>query len=64
MSLKRLSHGMLLDAKCVMDDALPDLAEIRQLIPEMLHDVFDKAVARFEDSLCYADVSKRYKEIE
>ena len=61
---KRLHHGMLLDAKSVMDDALPDLEQIRELIPEVLHGQFDKLVATFEETLCYCDVSDRYTEIE
>jgi hypothetical protein len=53
---------MLLDSKSVMDDAMPDLEEIRELIPEKLHDNFDRLVARFEDTLCECDVSDEYTE--
>lgn len=58
---KTLRHGMLLDAKSVMDDAMPDLAEIKTLVPEILHEEFDKLVANFEDTLCHADVSSEYQ---
>jgi hypothetical protein len=62
--MKSLDHGMLLRAKNVMDDALPELAQIKELIPEMLHDKFDKMIASFEDTLCTADVSDQYVEKE
>ncbi len=60
--LAKLHHGMLLRAKNVMDDALPDLEQIRKLIPERLHGEFDKLIARFEDTLCTADVADEYTE--
>lgn len=60
--MKTLKHGMLLDAKSVMDDALPELAMLRELIPEKLHDEFDDIIASFEDTLCSADVSGDYVE--
>ena len=62
--LKTLDHGMLLRAKDVMDDALPDLAAIKELVPERLHKEFDHLVARFEDTLCGCDVSDQYVEKE
>lgn len=61
---RRLSHGMLLDAKAVMDNALPELAELKELIPECLHDKYEAIVDSFEDTLCSADVAKDYTEIE
>jgi hypothetical protein len=54
---------MLLDAKSVMDDALPELAEIKELIPEKLHVEFERVLERFEDTLCAADVSGDAKRI-
>lgn len=62
MSPKRLRHGMLLDAKSVMDDAMPDLDQIRELIPECLHGKFKKLLESFEDTLCGADVQDDYVE--
>ncbi len=62
--MKTLSHGMLLRAKNVMDDAIPELDQIKDLIPECLHDKFDKIIASFEDTLCTADVSDDYVEKE
>ena len=61
--MQSLRHGMLLDAKCVMDDALPDLDQIRELIPEKLHKEFERLVARFEDTLCECDVSRKYSDV-
>lgn len=57
-----LQHGMLLDAKSVMDDAMPDLEQLRELIPEKLHDEFESLLQRFEDTLVSADVQDRYEE--
>lgn len=57
-----LKHGMLLDAKHVMDNAMPDLDRLRELIPEVLHERFRKIVRALEDTLCAADVSDRFEE--
>ncbi len=62
--MNSLQHGMLLRAKNVMDDAMPELDQIKDLIPEILHDKFDKIIASFEDTLCTADVSDDYVEKE
>jgi hypothetical protein len=59
---RQLRHGMLLDAKRVMDNALPELVEIKQLIPEKLHEDFDRLLERFEDTLCTADVRNLFTE--
>lgn len=40
---------MLLDAKAVMDDAMPDLDQIRELIPERLHGELEKLQDRYEE---------------
>jgi hypothetical protein len=55
---KTLEHGMLLDAKSVMDDAMSELAELKEFIPECLHLKFEAALERFEDTLCEADIHK------
>jgi hypothetical protein len=60
--MRTLDHGMLLRAKNVMDDALPELEKIRELVPEVLHERLDKVIAGFEDTLCTADVSDDYEE--
>lgn len=39
-----------------------ELESVKELIPEKLHGEFDKIIARFEDSLCTADVSDEYEE--
>jgi hypothetical protein len=44
-------HSLILDGKQIQDDALPDLEYIRELIPEVLHDNFDRYVERFETTL-------------
>lgn len=62
MARRRLQHGMLLDSKSVMDNAMSDLDRIRELIPEKLHGEFRKLVELFEDTLCEADVAGRYEE--
>jgi len=59
---RELYHGMLLDSKSVMDDAMPDLDRIRELIPEKLHKEFEKMIAVFEDTLCSCDVASDYQE--
>ncbi len=61
--MKKLEQGMLLRAKNVMDDAMPMLDEIRELIPESLYGCFRKLLWQFEDLLCSADVSDEYQEI-
>ena len=60
--MKTLHHGMLLDAKFVMDNALCELEKIRELVPEVLHDRLDDVLEQFEDTLCSADVSDDYEE--
>lgn len=61
--MKTLQHGMLLDAKCVMDNALPELSRVRLLVPTLLHKELDKMLANFQETLCEADVSDQYEEI-
>ena len=60
--MRKLEHGMLLDAKSVMDNALPDLEQIRELVPEVLQHRLEEAIARFEDTLCECDVADEYVE--
>ena len=61
---KKVDHGMLLDGKSVMDDALPELQGLKALVPEKLHDELDRILDMFEDSLAGCDESARYKEID
>jgi hypothetical protein len=51
---------MLLDAKSVMDDALPNLEDFRELIAEVNHDDFERVVARFQADLAGCDVQEQY----
>lgn len=60
--LHTIGHGMLLDGKSVMDNALPELGKIRKLIPEVLHEEFEKIIASFEDDLAQCDVKDDYTE--
>ncbi len=60
--LRTLEHGMLLRAKHVMDNAMGELEQIKELIPVRLHAEFDKMIAQFEDTLCTADVQNDYQE--
>lgn len=62
---KRLEHGMYLDAKSVMDNAMPSLRqELRELIPSKLHGDLLEILDRFEDELVEADASDRLDEKE
>lgn len=61
---QQLEHGMILRAKNVMDDAMCELAAIKELIPEKLHGQFDRIIAGFEDTLCTADISDDVKLLE
>ncbi len=56
-----LRHGMLLRGKSVMDDAMPELEQIRELIPEKLHGEFGLLIREFEDTLCQCDVAEHYR---
>lgn len=58
--MKTLEHGMLLRSKSVMDDAMCELAELRELVPARLHGELDKVLAQFEDTLCECDVADEY----
>jgi hypothetical protein len=60
--MQRLEHGMLLDAKRVMDDAWGELEKIKRLVPEALHDELANLLQSFEDELAQCDVSDRYEE--
>lgn len=55
--LQTLEHGMILRSKNVMDDAMCELAAIKELVPECLHDRLERLIAQFEDTLCTADIS-------
>lgn len=57
-----VEHGMLLDGKSVMDDALPELQDLRELVPEKLHGHLDEVLERFKETLASCDVQERYEE--
>lgn len=62
--MRRLEHGMILRSKNVMDDALPELAAIKELVPECLHAKLDKIINSFHDSLCDCDISDDVERLE
>lgn len=64
MKLKYLDHGMLLDSKRIMDDAMSVLEDLQKLVPERLHDELDRIIRLFEHELVECDVSERYTEVE
>ena len=54
---KKLDHGMLLDAKKVMDDVLSDLQALYKMVPEKLHADLEQFITDLEASLAECDVS-------
>jgi hypothetical protein len=60
--MREVEHGMLLDGKSVMDDALPELQDLFELVPERLKDDLSEVLDRFKDTLAGCDVSSRYVE--
>jgi hypothetical protein len=58
---KTLDHGMLLDAKRILDNALPTLYGLRELVPEKLQDQLNEVLAAFERDLVECDVSNDYR---
>lgn len=59
-----IEHGMLLDGKSVMDDALPLLEELREYVAEVNHADFDKILTDFENDLAGCDVRDQYQPAE
>ncbi len=59
---RSLRHGMLLNAQLVMDNAMPDLVWLKDLVPVKLHGELAKVLADFEDTLCHCDVASDYEE--
>lgn len=64
MARRRIQHGMIFRAKNVMDDALPELGNLRELVPERLHGELDKVIALFEDTLCDCDISADVEQLQ
>jgi hypothetical protein len=62
MSRKTLEHGMLLDAKYVLDNAVPDLRDLYEMVPVMLHSQLEQFIKEFKSTLAECDVSDRYEE--
>lgn len=63
MKKQKVEQTMLLDGKKVMDEAMPELHAIRDLIADKLHCELDVIIKLFEAKLAECDVSSRYKEI-
>lgn len=59
-----ITNGMLLDAKQVMDDAIPDLQDLYELVPGKLHADLDAFIKDFKRTLACCDVADRYVEKE
>lgn len=63
--LKKLKHGMYLDAKFVMDNALPSLrVSLRDLVPCKLQEDLNRILFFFEDDLVEADISEKLEGID
>lgn len=61
----KLEHGMLLDGKYVMDDAMPFLRKrLEKMVPQELHNALREMLELFESELASADVSDRFEEIQ
>lgn len=54
---KKLQHGQLLDSKKVMDDAVPDLQDLYEMVPVMLHSDLEQFIKDFNSTLAECDVS-------
>jgi len=62
---KRLEHGMYLDSKSVMDNALPTLRQsLRDLVPSKLQGDLEEILDYFEHELVAADVSDRISDAD
>lgn len=62
MPKKTLDHGMLLDAKKVMDDAIPDLQDLYEMVPAILHTNLEVFIKEFKSTLAECDVADQYVE--
>lgn len=62
--MTKLNNSMLLDAKVIIDNFLPDLRQsLNKLIPPVLKGQLDTILSVFEDDLASCDVSSNYEEI-
>lgn len=59
---KKIEQWFLLDGKQVVEDALPELEYLRELIPEKLHGEFEKILEDFKAVLVECDVHDYYQE--
>ena len=46
-----LTNGMILDAKRIMDDVLPDMNELYEMVPHMLHPNLEQFIRDFRSGL-------------
>jgi hypothetical protein len=60
--MKSIEHWSLLDGKKVLDNAIPELQDLKKLIPEVLHGRFDTVINNFIGTLAECDVHKDYVE--
>jgi len=61
MKYMSVEQWHLLDGKSVLDDALPGLMEIYDLVPKGLHDDLNAILTLFKHDLALCDVSKEYE---
>jgi hypothetical protein len=55
---------LLLDGKMVNNDVLPDLQDLYEMVPIMLHSNLEVFIKEFKANLVKCDVSKKYMEID
>ena len=61
--VKNLVHGLLLDSKYVMDNAMPSLRKsLHNIVPVKLHEELDGILCVFEEELVECDVANDYVE--
>jgi hypothetical protein len=54
--VRNLKEGMTLDSKHIMEEAMPELERIRELVPERLHLDFEDILEDFEDEMAEAEI--------
>jgi hypothetical protein len=61
--VKKLVHGLLLDSKYVMDNAMPSLRQsLSNMVPSKLHEELEGILCLFEEELVGCDVANDYVE--
>lgn len=55
---KQLEQDMILDAKRVLDNAIPDLQDLYEMVPPMLHSQLETFIREFKSTLAMCAVSE------